>query len=587
MLKNSHVLEDQKLSLCVHYDCLGLVSLDGTALPIIIPKPIEVPLDPYLLEFFLTSGPNQQAMEQELLPLGAKIDWKKEPNGGCIVHCTLEKCEDNRQQIARWKETVCQAVTGFMRMFQFQKVECLQETWPQIIEGLKSQQFDLKAGGLIIPIPEDSTIVVVGHRQIVESCKKDVEEVKKCIEEKIEHQKKSITEVKDLKRFELLYLKIQKFEEMVQTVDPKTKIKLRFQQNKIEFVGLPTDIERAKVMMYETLHSLKSLKLDLSPCICELMNSGGVKKFLANKFREKDVKAVWDLQQDHVIVYAPTYKHLVEGTQLVKTNLVETQINIKHESSPLLSSQGWHDKMNHLKEVYSGLVLIIPKSDNTQVIIVTTSDLIGGIQEAVQNFLKENTILSELCQLDSGTAQFVDKYMQEEIKSLEAKLRQLAVSVEVKTQGKGSGLQVKGTESGIRQAKVNLEEVTGKVTSKRYHVSKPGYPKYLLSAKGVDFLNTVQSNFRVIICEASEQDASMAEEEFVMVSKKSSDKHTIKASVSLPGNRTVVVVKGDMTEYQVDAMVNAANERLQHIGGLAAAILRKGKGVTKIALIII
>lgn len=34
--------------------------------------------------------------------------------------------------------------------------------------------------------------------------------------------------------------------------------------------------------------------------------------------------------------------------------------------------------------------------------------------------------------------------------------------------------------------------------------------------------------------------------------------------------------QGDITDEAVDAIVNAANERLQHGGGVAAAIVRKG-----------
>ena len=34
--------------------------------------------------------------------------------------------------------------------------------------------------------------------------------------------------------------------------------------------------------------------------------------------------------------------------------------------------------------------------------------------------------------------------------------------------------------------------------------------------------------------------------------------------------------KGDITDEAVDAIVNAANERLQHGAGVAAAIVRKG-----------
>ena len=44
----------------------------------------------------------------------------------------------------------------------------------------------------------------------------------------------------------------------------------------------------------------------------------------------------------------------------------------------------------------------------------------------------------------------------------------------------------------------------------------------------------------------------------------------------LLGAQTLRIVQGDLTEEQVDAIVNAANERLAHGGGVAGAIVRKG-----------
>ncbi len=43
----------------------------------------------------------------------------------------------------------------------------------------------------------------------------------------------------------------------------------------------------------------------------------------------------------------------------------------------------------------------------------------------------------------------------------------------------------------------------------------------------------------------------------------------------LPGKK-MVLVQGDITEEQVDAIVNAANSYLKHGGGVAGAIVRKG-----------
>ena len=48
------------------------------------------------------------------------------------------------------------------------------------------------------------------------------------------------------------------------------------------------------------------------------------------------------------------------------------------------------------------------------------------------------------------------------------------------------------------------------------------------------------------------------------------------AQVCLPTGQLIQLVNGDITEERADAMVNAANEHLQHAGGLARAIVQHG-----------
>ncbi|KAK7508002.1 hypothetical protein BaRGS_00000967, partial [Batillaria attramentaria] len=51
---------------------------------------------------------------------------------------------------------------------------------------------------------------------------------------------------------------------------------------------------------------------------------------------------------------------------------------------------------------------------------------------------------------------------------------------------------------------------------------------------------------------------------------------TVKTSVTLPEGITVSAVQGDITEIEVDAIVNAANMKMEHTGGIAKYIVNKG-----------
>ena len=73
-----------------------------------------------------------------------------------------------------------------------------------------------------------------------------------------------------------------------------------------------------------------------------------------------------------------------------------------------------------------------------------------------------------------------------------------------------------------------------------------------------------------------DEDVDTTETEAPQHKGKKAPKADIKAIATLKRGHKVMVVQGDITAYCVDAIVNAANEEMLHIGGVAKAIVDKG-----------
>jgi O-acetyl-ADP-ribose deacetylase len=55
--------------------------------------------------------------------------------------------------------------------------------------------------------------------------------------------------------------------------------------------------------------------------------------------------------------------------------------------------------------------------------------------------------------------------------------------------------------------------------------------------------------------------------------------NTVLHEQTFPSGQKLQLVRGDLTDEHVDAIVNAANSQLQHAGGVAGVIVRKGGGI--------
>ncbi len=118
------------------------------------------------------------------------------------------------------------------------------------------------------------------------------------------------------------------------------------------------------------------------------------------------------------------------------------------------------------------------------------------------------------------------------------------------------------------------------IKEKQYPVSKTGMARLFREEKGKKFLESVEREFQCVINSDSHEESDDDEEEGEEGVGHASSATQILYSVTLPDSTCRLrVCQGNLTRQRVDCIVNAANIELNHIGGLAAAVLEAGGNV--------
>ena len=140
------------------------------------------------------------------------------------------------------------------------------------------------------------------------------------------------------------------------------------------------------------------------------------------------------------------------------------------------------------------------------------------------------------------------------------------------TSGKNT-FTVKGTPTGINQARFEIDSLIKKIKWRKHTIQKLGITKHVKSEAGTSYINKVQKQNRCYIQIREKTEANVASSKSTGRGFGSNDtlaEHTTKSGI------IIKVHGGDLTQLPVDVIVNGSNTDLIHLGGLAGVLVKKG-----------
>lgn len=462
----------------------------------------------------------------------------------------------------------------------FEEIAVLQELWGTVRDRMKPLEIsvcDRRDNIRIIVDGNSCTVSVLGVRQF---CKDFAESLKAIVSQadvEREKEKPKVTEqIQKLKCFQFEILSSIGFLES--SADDGVEVEVK--GTDVAFCGQPGDILAKKLKMYEILNSVVDESLDLPDFVLDALTQPPFCSHIASCLREKNLVSAWELGPRGLTVYGRDRSEIDRTASVLKSEVIQRQLLLDASEASVVLLPDWASLKASMENDFGTVAF---RENESRIQVTSTGGNMHAVLERVKNFVKENAIKEEFLMTKRGTACIVSQYLKTELKTICGDFRSSRVTVKEDLDASHAGFIVTGTVSGLQSALDKVVELSKSVIERERLLDRPGMANYLHSARGQKQIDAIQSRHRVFIEDWEDTNRInliFAESrKFVAVHDVDVGRQPqVLDEVRLRDSVTVKVVLGDITEYKVEAIVNAANGQLDHHGGVAKVIVDKGKG---------
>ncbi|XP_072048530.1 protein mono-ADP-ribosyltransferase PARP14-like [Amphiura filiformis] len=552
--------ENTALTVEAFSECLGS-STGASFMPDrCLPAPFTVDVKLSITEFIMQNTKYREKLKARLLQKNAQFVWPYNENQQKM---RIEPVINEEKDVSwkEWGSKVLQLVKQYYNQYDEQLYS---PTDRPHFEAIMTQVANIYA-------EHDVRISVINGKQqfllrgLRDNVQKMIAAFKKELEKRIAQRKiESTTDFIGFKPAKIKQFESCRIIEKMRQKYPNVKATLQKEERRVKLEGETTAVGKARLLVSETLNNLISRRPKLNTLQVAFVI--GAESEICDIFQDKDIRASC-VEDDTVKVTAETETAAKNACAFLEKDIEYRELGFrKPEELSVFQNQDGDKFIQSLNESLT-VVQFDPRRGCVE--IAGFRDTVGLIEKSIAEYVQANAEKEYFISYhdDKPVTEAQVRYLQIHFGNIEIH-RSVRVSWQYEPKPE---ISFKGKAEDVKMAIQVVRDQIQKIIEKSHPVSRTG-----IHALQDDqaFLDPIQKRHKCYI-KIIEKEHSRKRRTPTGVTGPSTHPSVLQ-ECKTPSGQTLQVCLGDLTLENVDGIVNAANTKMNHEGGVALAIVEAG-----------
>ncbi|XP_028840585.1 protein mono-ADP-ribosyltransferase PARP14-like [Denticeps clupeoides] len=412
-----------------------------------------------------------------------------------------------------------------------------------------------------------SLLTLAGMSKDIDYLKHKVEDVVQKVTAEMEREKNSVYEEMDVSPHLFNLLQQEGLQQYISISCPK--LELTYKSNKLVLSGLKTEVLTMKTWLLEKKMEMEQKVLEIDSVLLEFLCKVNSEKMSEELLTSHRIKAILMVKDGKAILTGSSEKSLTDAERRLRDALSFQKITVHDQA--VLRKPEWQDLVTKLQDVYNSkhlLMLISPSNQKDHLVVSGYQEPVREVSRNLQEFLHKHERIQETIRVKTYAAlKFIREFKSPEWKSFE-KSGEVAILFD----DRRPRINLSGERVHVVPVIDYFSKTVAGLHTEELTIRKPAAKKYFQQEGSIFVPLMVKEKKCVILLqedymqEIDDQDDDSRRDQGIGFRQ-------IFCEVEMHCGVQIIVSKANICSFEADAVVNASNEDLAHIGGLALALL--------------